>query len=74
MFKTLAYIIKLSGECFTESSLTEIQHGFFGFVYTVNTTKIRPFAIRIKDIPIRIINDPMIYNDIGYISMAKASF
>jgi len=74
MIKTLAYIIKLSGECFTESSLAKIQHGFSGFIWAVNAIKICPFAIRIKDIPAKIINDPIIYNDIGYISMIKGNF
>jgi hypothetical protein len=59
MTKTLTYIIKLSGECFTESSLAEIQHGFSGFIYTVNAIKICSFAIRIKGIPVKIINDSM---------------
>lgn len=74
MIKILAYIVKLSGECFTESSLAEIQHGFSGFIYTVNAIKICPFAARVKDIPIKIINDPIIYYDIGYISMERTSF
>jgi hypothetical protein len=63
MKKILVYIIRLSGEGFTESSLAEIQAWLFRIYLYCNCYKNIPFAIRIKDIPVKIINDSMIHSN-----------